>query len=439
MYHTVKLSTMDEHTHRFLGGIWMTIDHLISMLLPQVRRRYCVREVLESNIGLSVGIMKAARSIIRKVRSGPNLNSDEIDDKFPEHLTRRMILSQIASIYDPLGFAVPVLLKAKFLMRLVISKMRWRTGEDEFESHLIAARNKIAPMKQMSIPRLELCAALMAARLRESILKEFTWNFEAIYHILDSSVVRSQIQKESHGFNTFVAVRIAEIQIKTDPKEWWWVDSTQNIADMTSRPCKPEKIGRESDWQNGPKFLTLPTNRWPIRQTCEDELTDRIGITITVNNASHENCGIQLIDVNRYSDYYKLLRVTCRVMNVFKYKSFKGILRTPTVQGITDAEILWVKEMQKSMTDWETRFKRLGPSVERGIIVVGQRISKWLKDNWNQENFMLIPNKHPVTRLYISCLHKVDHAGIETTLCKIQRKFWVPGARKLIRTIKINV
>ncbi|XP_063603426.1 uncharacterized protein LOC134779294 [Penaeus indicus] len=457
---------------------------------------------LEDHFFFTVKLNFSSR--IRNVRSGPKLNLDEIDDKFPEHLTRRMILSQIASIYDPLGFAVPVLLKAKILMRLLISKgeskdggikwddpldistvrewkmffkelyelekltfrrslipsnavgkpsliifsdssmqaygacayVRWQTGEDEFESHLIAARNKIAPMKQMSIPRLELCAALMAARLRESILKEFTWKFEAIYHIVDSSIVRSQIQKESHGFNTFVAVRIAEIQIKTDPKEWWWVDSTQNIADMTSRPCKPEKIGRESDWQNGPKFLTLPTSRWPIRQTCEDELTDRIGISMTVNNASHENCGMQLIDVNRYSDYYKLLRVTCRVMNVFKYKSFKGILRSPTVQGITDAEILWVKEMQKSMTDWETRFKRLGPSVEKGIIVVGQRISKWLKDNWNQENFMLIPNKHPVTRLYISCLHKVDHAGIETTLCKLQRKFWVPGARKLIRTIK---
>ncbi|XP_063596234.1 uncharacterized protein LOC134773087 [Penaeus indicus] len=263
-------------------------------------------------------------SRIRKIRSGPNLNSDEIDDKFPEHLTRRMILSQIASIYDPLGFAVPVLLKAKILMRLVISQgeskdggikwddpldistvkeskmffkelyelekltfrrslipsnvvgkpsliifldgsmqaygacayVRWQTGEDEFDSHLIAARKKITPMKQMSIPRLELCAALMATRLRESILKEFTWKFEAIYHIVDSSIVRSQIQKESHGFNTFVAVRIAEIQIKTDLKEWW------------------------------------------------------------------------------YSDYYKLLRVTCRVMNVFKYRSFKGILRSPTVQGM---------------------------------------------------------------------------------------------------------
>ncbi|XP_047499242.1 uncharacterized protein LOC125046242 [Penaeus chinensis] len=383
---------------------------------------------LEDHFFFTVKLNFSSR--IRKVRSGPNLNSDEIDDKFPEHLIRRMLLSQIASIYDPLGFAVPVLLKAKILMRLVISKgeskdggikwddtldvstvkeckmffkelyelerltfrrslipsnvvgkpsliifsdgsmqaygacayVRWQIGEDEFESHLIAARNKIAPIKQMSIPRLELCAALMAARLRESILKEFTWKFEGIYHIVSSSIVRSQIQK--------------------------------------------------------------------------GELTDRIGIIMTVNNASHENGDIQLIDVNRYSDYYKLLRVTCRVMNVFKYKSFKGILRSPTVQGITDAEILWVKEVQKSMTDWETRFKRLGPSIERGVIVVGQRISKWLKDNWNQENFMLIPNKHPVTRLYISCLHKVDHAGIETILCKIQRKFWIPGARKLIRTIK---
>ena len=92
--------------------------------------------------------------------------------------------------------------------------------------------------------------------------------------------------------------------------------------------------------------------------------------------------------------------------------------------------------MQKNMTDWEVRFKRLGPTLENGIIVAGQRVSKWLKENWNQENYMLMPANHPVNRLYVSCLHSVDHAGIETTLAKLQRKFWVPGARKIIKSIK---
>ncbi|XP_063863037.1 uncharacterized protein LOC135102172 isoform X1 [Scylla paramamosain] len=73
---------------------------------------------------------------------------------------------------------------------------------------------------------------------------------------------------------------------------------------------------------------------------------------------------------------------------------------------------------------------------DNGVILVGQRISKWLKENWNQDHFMLIPANHPVTRLYVSSLHSRDHAGIETTLAKLQSKFWVPGARKLIKSIK---
>ena len=440
---------------------------------------------------------------VRKIRSGPNLKSHDIDDKFPEVLTRRMILSQIASLYDPLGFAVPVTLKGKILMRSMIAKensnggikwddpldsdvvkewkiffkelyglerltfkrtlepsnaigspslvlfsdgsmqaygvcayVRWQIREDEFESNLIVAKNKIAPMKQLSIPRLELCGALMSARLRDTIVKEFKWKFESIYHIVDSSIVRSQIQKESHGFNAYVAVRIAEIQVKTDPKEWWWIDTTQNVADLTSKPCSPEKIGRDSVWQKGPKFLTLPVSEWPIKQTYENELTDRVGITMTVAKVNQDNQILQIINVDRFSDYYKLLRVTCRVLAVFKYKSFRGICKEPTVNGIAEAELLWIKEMQRDIGDWKVKFKRLGPTMENEVIVVGQRISNWLRENWNRENFILIPANHPVTRLYISYLHNFDHAGVETTLAKLQRKFWVPRARKVIRMIK---
>lgn len=60
---------------------------------------------------------------VKKIRSGPNLERCDIEAKFPEIVTRRMILSQIASFYDPLEFAVPVLLKAKVLMRSMIIKV----------------------------------------------------------------------------------------------------------------------------------------------------------------------------------------------------------------------------------------------------------------------------------------------------------------------------
>ncbi|XP_068245272.1 uncharacterized protein [Palaemon carinicauda] len=157
--------------------------------------------------------------------------------------------------------------------------VRLQISDNKFESSLIMAKNKIAPVKQMSIPRLELCGALIAARMRELIVKEFLWEFESVYHIVDSTIVRSQIQKESLGF---VAVRIAEIQIKTDSREWWWVDSIQNVADMTSKQCSPEKNGENSAWQNGPKFITLPISKWPIKQNCETELTDRVGVVMAV-------------------------------------------------------------------------------------------------------------------------------------------------------------
>ena len=70
------------------------------------------------------------------------------------------------------------------------------------------------------------------------------------------------------------------------------------------------------------------------------------------------------------------------------------------------------------------------------MIVVGQRISKWLKDNWNTDSFILSTANHPFSKLYISHMHNTNHAGIESTLAKIQSKYWIPGARRIIKSIK---
>lgn len=73
---------------------------------------------------------------------------------------------------------------------------------------------------------------------------------------------------------------------------------------------------------------------------------------------------------------------------------------------------------------------------ENGVILVGQRIANWLKDNWNQDRFVFLPTNHNFTKLYIQHIHNIDHEGVEVTLAKLQSKFWVPRARKLIKSVK---
>lgn len=449
----------------------------------------------------------------RKVHIGPDLTRVDIEAKLPEILTKRIILSQVASIYDPLGLITPFTLKAKILMRKLVTQnndstlseevkcrgwddplsnderetwksfflelydletiffnrclrptsaignpilvifsdgsnqaygtcayIRWKLGSGKYEANLIAAKGRIAPTRQLTIPRLELCGAVLACRLREVIVKEFNWTFDYVVHIVDSAIVRAQVQKESYGFNTFVAIRVAEIQTKSSPDEWWWVKSGDNPADLTTRPTSPTYLGKGSIWQNGPEYLRREMTSWPIsKYLSENSLPDRVGVTFLCNSTEKSsNLILSVMNIEKYSSYNKLLRVTARVFMVFKNKSFKAMFINPPAEMLKFAEKSWVKEVQKDIPpDWNTRYQRLGPSInDEGIIVVGERISKWLKDNWNCNSFTLLICKHPFSKLYIRHLHNIDHAGTDVTLAKLQDKYWIPGVRREIKSIK---
>ncbi|XP_068233730.1 uncharacterized protein [Palaemon carinicauda] len=240
------------------------------------------------------------------VRTEPDLNKLNFVENIPSVLTKRVVVSQMCSVYDPLGFLLPFTLKAKILLRdtvkcdfklgwddplpsylkeqwvsyfcelfgtetlyfernvkpttakglplLVIfsdsstnaygavAYARWELESGAFESRLIVAKSRIALSRQLSIPRLELCGAVIACRMRKAIEDEMTYKFSSVMHITDSSIVRAQIQKESYGFGTFVATRIAEVQSKSDPNEWWWIASGLNPADLLTRPQDPLNV-----------------------------------------------------------------------------------------------------------------------------------------------------------------------------------------------------
>lgn len=434
-----------------------------------------------------------------KVPVVPKLTPERLQSEMPQSMTMRLLLSQIASQYDPLGLIAPVTLRGKLMMRDLVGRgsygwddvipapartewleyftslftieqlhfpraikpkiaighptiivfsdsssvafgtcayIRWDLSDETFFSQLLMAKTRLAPLRQLTIPRLELCGALVGARLRETIEKEMTYSFARVFHATDSAIVSAQIQKESYGFGTFTATRVAEIQAKTYPDEWWWVPGEMNPADLLTRVTRPEELQSNSTWQRGPEFLSRSIDEWPLRKDPVEDLPDRIEVTVVHTRSVVEN--VDVIDVNKFSSFKRMMRVTSRVLNALKNKSFGAISIPPSVDDLVTAENWWIRRVQATLhPDWENHYCRLGPVLRKdGIVAVGERIPKWLKDNYNQCEYILLPPDHPFTRLYVRHAHEINHSGIGTTLAKMQTRFWIPTVRKIIRSVK---
>lgn len=109
------------------------------------------------------------------------------------------------------------------------------------------AEGRIALSWQLSIPRLELCGAVIACRVRKTIEDEMRYDFfKSVIHITDYAIIRAQISKESYGFGTFVATRATEVQSKSDTIEWCWISSELNPADLLTRPQDPSDFAVSS-------------------------------------------------------------------------------------------------------------------------------------------------------------------------------------------------
>ena len=136
--------------------------------------------------------------------------------------------------------------------------------------------------------------------------------FEKVFHIIDSEIVRAMINKDSYGFNTFVATRVGEIQGSTDPSEWFWIKSELNIADILTKGGSPDKLDATSEWQCGPKFLTLPIEEWPIRNDCSvNELPEETKVILVVEKNTNKP---GVIDIERFSKFSRLIRTTARIL-----------------------------------------------------------------------------------------------------------------------------
>ena len=238
------------------------------------------------------------------------------------------------------------------------------------------------------------------------------------------------IQKESYGFNTFAAVRVGEIQEGTNTNDWYWTESEFNIADLLTRGSKPNDIGMNSKWQKGPDFLKLQESEWPRTKTYSEQQipinTIKLEVSSPAIQTNPKDTLVSRINIEKYSNYKKLLRVTARILAMYKKElkpTLKNATRTLTADDIVNAEHFWILESQTSMLkDIQSgKYKQLCPCKrDDGIYVVGKRARGWMEMSYNKSDIILLPYGHRFSRLYAENIHCRGHLGVLSTASKIR-------------------
>lgn len=431
--------------------------------------------------------------------------------------TRRDLLRVISSVYDPLGFLAPFLIRAKVIFQEecrrkkgwdeaiseiseglwqqwmtelthltefrmprcydpkatkgssyqlhhfcdasqvaygVVSYLRisYRTGDVHLA--FVYGKAKLAPLKQLTIPRLELCAAVLAVKVDETLRHELSLDLGGSVFWTDSVIVLQYIRNTERRFHTFVANRVATIHEHSEVTQWRHVGSLQNPADDATRGLSCYELNGRCRWIEGPDFLQRESDHWPMEPRLMPDLGKDSEVkgdatVMMMETRQEENPLVRLWA--RYSSWHKLLRGVSWIRRFLYWRLRRGL-----EQG--DKSRLKVSELQASRTavlgcvqreHYEAEIKdlkergalrktsplfQLEPHLgEDGLLRAGGRLKR-APLSTDSKYPVLLPRDHRITELIVRETHenKAGHSGREHTLAVIRQEFWVPKGRRLI-------
>lgn len=436
-----------------------------------------------------------------------------------ENETMRSLASRAAKLYDPLGLIAPITIVAKALMQECYkAELTWDSVLPEYilkpweewkaelhllsqfslpryvltdnvavtelhsfsdaseracsavvflrvvthsgytKSTLIASKTKLAPLKLVTIPRLELLAAELSAKLVTKIQNSL--KVDRVICWIDSLSVLQWLNKPSSHWKTYVGNRVAAITELVEPSVFRYCSTHENIADLPSRGTKVEEFLKYSTWVKGPLFLDEPEILWPTLPVKSNLDLAKLENVIQEERRPAETF-VLAIDED-YKTFFESvfvitrpflvgLRILCWVKRFLKKARKQAVTDTKYVVGPEMREALqeWlifvqknhfadeISKIQKGDTLHSSPLAALQPQVNaNGLLCVGGRITQAVHLAIEVRHPAILPKHDKYVQHFVLHLHAIHaHASPETCLFILRQKYWLIGGRSEVKRI----
>ena len=320
------------------------------------------------------------------------------------------------------------------------------------------SKSRVAPLKKLTLPQLELMAAVVGARLASYLRNQL--KITRTVYWSDSQIVIHWLSSTKE-LKQFVKNRVIEIRKSTSNATWNYCPSSDNPADLLTRGVRTDALSASELWNNGPTWLTNQDS-WPnwnprtvLLQTLvpEDPQTDHddspSNETPQSTLASHVGIG-NVINLSNFSDLQRLLKTTAwvlRFVNILR-KSQASKSSTLNVSEVIHAKNVWIREIQSQV--YHNELANLQHKTASRLLLVRQLRLFLLDDNiircggrihnapvpFSTKFSVLLPPNNHFTTLVINDAHERSlHSGLNHTLTHVRQHYWIPQARQFIKKL----
>jgi hypothetical protein len=471
----LDLGTATLPTQRSLGLLWNTDTDTFTFKVNLIEKPYTRRGLLSvinsvyDPIGFVQPVIIEGKLLLREMMS--MTTKTNWDDPLPEPFYDKWVswmnsLSHLESLHIARMYSDISYEEATHKEVLVFSDASKDAfaavaylklyDEKKCTTSFLMGKAKLAPTHGHTIPRLELCAAVLATEIAENIRDQLNISQSNFHFFTDSQVVLGYICNESRRFYIYVANRVGRIRLFSQPSQWHFIRTECNPADVATRSIDASQLD-DSTWLRGP-YETVEVLRESEFNLVDPDQDKEIRPNVVnfkqkVNKEDSFEPDETFSDrFSRFSSWNRLVRTIARIKNWARRRSGNKITHDllDDPQLLRESELAIIACVQKDCYKEElnclkesdslprnSTIRSLSPVLDNnGVLRVGGRLNE-MKDSdmsVQQRNPVILPKNDNITSLIISHFHlRVFHQGRHFTEGALHAAgYWVVGLKRMV-------